>query len=234
MSDNEKPGADGAGNPPADPIKNLQAEMSRKLGNHETMMAELKRTNDALLAQLTNLTTPKKEPKNEPKLADLIIDDPEAAVGIITERVTKTVEDKNNKERQEMVKRQKTINEVAAEYPEIAVNDHVLTKRAVEIFNSFDAEEQQSPAAYKAAVAQAASEFGVKPKSKRTSDDDSFSLGGSTTGKEAPKERGKKEKGEISEGTKAIAQLMGLDLSDQKVVERLKNKHGRKSYTNWE
>jgi hypothetical protein len=227
MSEQNKPGAEGAPaaapNPANDEIKNLKAEMSRKMSNLEA-------TNAKLMEQLQSLVRPAaSEPKAEKPIKDLIWDDPEAALAIVEERAEKRVMSKVEKAQKEQQRQQATLSALVSEFPELGYADHDLTRTAVEKYNALSDDEKLSPVAYKAAVNEAALELGIKPKSRRKeTDDDSYTVGSSGRSTPAPK----KEK--LSQDTIAFAQAMGLNVNDEKLKERLRTNHGRKSYTRYE
>lgn len=215
--------------PPAgDDLKNVKAEFNRKIGN-------LEETNKQLLAQLKNLTEvvkPAKAPA-EPSKKVSVFDDEEAYATRIKEEAAAEIERKLEQQQAQQAKQAQVINSLVTDFPELSDGNHDLTKRAVEIFNGLEESERKSPSAYRTAVLSAASEFGMRPKSKRTSSsDDSFALGGGGGESRASK----RSAGEISEGTKTFAALVGLDLDDPKnkaSADRIKTKHGRKSYSKW-
>jgi rRNA maturation endonuclease Nob1 len=224
MEDNEQgttPNTDTSANTPAaDPLKNLQAEMNRKMSN-------LEQANAQLLEQLKAMNQPKKA--EAPKKVS-VWEDEEAYARSIREQTVREVEEKLSKREQENARQQQTIAALMADFPELSQGDHQLTTRAVEIYNSLDEEDKRSPLAYRAAVKDAALELGIKPKSKRQtgSQDDAYTLGGSSSGKPA------KKSGDLDNRTAEFAALMGVDISKPEVKERLLKKHGRKSYNSWE
>lgn len=204
---------------PADDVKNLKAEFNRKLSN-------LEENTQRLMAQLQTMTPPKKS--DEPKKVS-VFDDEEAYARQIEDRAEKRIEEKLSRQQAAQAKQQQTIAALVADFPELTDPGHDLTKKAVEIFESFSAEDKASPVAYRAAVREAAEELELKPKSKRkakASDDESFSLGGRTKVSPAAK------KDEIDPNTLVFAEAVGLKLTPE-VKERLKGKHGRRSYTDW-
>jgi hypothetical protein len=222
MSENEnQTGGEGAGAPAGtvDELKNLKAEMNRKLEN----------TNAQLQQVLAALQTPKPgKSESAPAAKVSVFEDEEAYARRIKDEAKAEVTKELREEAQRTQKYQTIVNQIYSEYPEVSDQNSPLMQRAQEIFKSLPEDEQASAVAMKAAVAQAASEIGVKPKSKRTSsDDDSFSIpsgGGSNSSRRPGREP------EIDSKTLELARLMGRDTSDPKYLERLKNAAKR---TNW-
>jgi hypothetical protein len=205
-----------------DPIKNLKAEIDRKLGNADSRMAELQKTNEALISKLNELTKPTQAQKPaEPSMSDLLYSDPEKYAQLIQERAEQRAVERISRQQDKIAKVNGVIGQLAAEYPELSDSNHALTKKAVEIYNSLPEEEKQTSLAYKMAVREAAEELSVKPKSKRPVDDEpSFGSSGSRSGRRSQK---------LDSGTEQLARIFGIDTSDEKVKSRLLAKQNR----NW-
>lgn len=210
----------------ADEIKNLKAEMTRKLGNTEAMLAELKRANEALVQQLAGIAKPAAATAQQKKLSDIMYEDPEQFAEVVKSSATEQVS-RLLAEREEQ---QATMSALIAEFPELNQGEHELTKRAVEIYNGLSEKEKKSPLAYQTAVKSAALETGIRPKSKRTSTEaDTFSLSG-----QGAKKTTKKADGELDPATEAVARFLNVDLSDPEVRKRLASNHGRKNWHRYE
>jgi hypothetical protein len=218
MSDDQKPqGAPGEGSAPESkpqPDYVAKGEFNRKIDMLQTSMEQMK-------AMLTPKPVPKVEPTED--LANAWYNDQEKAAEIIVNRATKKAVDTITTKATAAQREQKILNEVYTEYPEVLSDEHDLTKRAKELISGYSEEERMNPLTAKAAVTQAASELGIRPKSRREkleSSNDSFSLGG---GNSAPR----KAKDTVSAETMEFARLMGLDTTNPKVVERLKARGNR-------
>jgi len=207
-----------------DPTQNLKAEFNRKFDNLTNELRNI----------AARISTPPAQQQPQPtkkKLADLAITDEEA----FESEVSSLVETKASKiiaEREErLTKTNQILASLTQDFPELTSGDHELTKRAVEIHNSMSPDEKANPAvAYKLAVQNAALELGIRPKSKRSSESGGdFSLSGSGSGQRRS-QGGKKD---LDPATEQFAQLMGLDTSDPKVRERIKQRANR-AYTKWE
>ena len=213
---------EGEAPPPADELKNIKSEMNRKF---EAMNAELKKSNEALIAKLSELTKPKPAPQaqqQEEDISDLMYKDPQRFAQRIKQEAKEDIQKELSAREQETVKRTTTINQLYKEFPELALEDSDLTKLALSKYNENVKDTGATPAAYRAAVAEAALELGMKPKSKRA-EDDSFQVSGSGGGNRSAR----KKDGELDSATVAAAQLMGVD------PERIK-KRQRKNLGRWE
>jgi hypothetical protein len=213
-----------------DPIKNVKAEFDRKMGNFEGKLSSLEQTNAALLSQLKAMAPiPTKTEKKEPKLKDIWYDDPEAAAKAIKEEAKAELRKEFQGANQQQQRQTATLNSLVTDFPELQDTSHEFTKRAVELYTALPEEEKGSPAAYKAAVREAALEMGVKPMSKR--DDnyvDQFTgiSGGSST---ANRPRQNKRSAQLDPATLSFAEAVGLDITDTKVKDRLL-KHAQRDF----
>lgn len=234
--DNSADTGESTGSDNQDPIKNLKSEIDRKLGNTEASIAELHKQNQALIDQISKMaqsaTASKPVSKeSEVSLSDLIYDDPEKAIAIIEQRTEERIRKSLNEDKQAQYKTTEVLNKLVSEFPELGDTNTDLYKKAIEIYNSMDAEDKTSPSAYKSAVYAAAVDVGVKPKSKRTSDDSQdFTLGSGGTGSS----KSAKKSSKVENGILESAKLMGLNVDDPKVVERLKSRSERKNWLKYE
>lgn len=209
MSDEIKTGGE-------DPIQQVKGEFTRKLSNTEAQITELKKANEAMLAQLKKLTTPPPAPKTESEdVEDILYRDPKRYTEIVERRAEERVMSKLRAEQAVQQKQSTVLSSLINEFPELSNNDHELTKKAIELYNNLPDDDKTSPMAYRLAVKEAAMELGVKPRSKRA-EDDSYSFGGSSGGTSS-----RKKKETLDSSTLDFAKIMGLDTSDPKVKERL-------------
>lgn len=168
-------------------------------------------------------------PKEEKPKKVSVFEDEDAFAADIERRATEAAEKRIQSQHAEAMKRQAVAQSIYAEFPEVADESHALMVRAKEVFSAMSDEERNSPLAMKIAVTQAAAENGIKPKSKRSADDDSFTIGGGS--KPGPRSN---NKADIDEATELFGRLAGLNMDDPAVRERMKKGHGRRSYTRWE
>lgn len=221
----------------SDPVKNLKSEFDRKLGNQEQKLSQLEENSKKVLDQLNNLAIsyqqqqeaakPKAATTDDEGLEDLMYSDPKKYNDIITQRAIaeaeKRMEQKIAQQQQAQVKQNETINALVKEYPELSNPNAELTMKAIEFYNNLPEAEKSSSLSYKVAVRDAAVELGIKPFSKRnqdqSNDDDSFTLQGGSKGISGSKDR----KNTISSKTADFAAIMGVDLKDEKVKERIES-----------
>jgi flagellar biosynthesis/type III secretory pathway chaperone len=220
---------DGENTQAADPIKNVKEEFSRKLSNTDSKIDQLAKQNEALIAQLAAISSTKAAPQaaaaKTEDLSDLMYSDPQRYAQVIEERAEARIMGKLNDMNTANQKQTSVMAGIMSDYPELGDADHQLTKKAVEIFAALDESDKKSPISYKLAAQQAAMELGVKPKSKRTESDD-YSIMSSSSSSSSRK---KSKKSEISPVTQNFAEIMGMDMSDEGLKQRLAERSGR----NW-
>lgn len=203
----------------ADPEKNLKAEMNRKFDNITTELTEQRKLNEALLARMSQATA--KPAEREPDLSELIYSDPKRYTELMEQRAEARIMQRLDTNQRKV----NVINQLVNEYPETADAAHPLTKKAVEIYNALPDDEKTSPAAYRAAVSEAAMSLGFKPKSMRPADDEPSMGTGPTDGR-----RRRAGKTGLDPSTAEFARIMGLDVDgDAKLRERLEKRAQR----NW-
>lgn len=195
-----------------DPIKNLKAEMNRKLEN----------TNAQLQALLAAINTPKvvATPVAEPAKKVSVFEDEDAYAARIKAETVAEIRREQAAQQTAQQKQAQTINALISEFPELSNMNDPLTKRAVEIFEALSPDEKASPVAYKAAVKEAALDLDIKPKSKRKAEskaDDSFALGGSNGVTKRPPAQTEAEKVRLQ-----LAEAFGLKVTPE-LKERLNN-----------
>jgi hypothetical protein len=220
----DKPADSGGG----EDFKNLKAEIDRKLGNVKTdVAAALKQSQDSLMNQLQAMLKPQPvKPSETPEdLDSLFYKDPKEYANKVAEMAERRIEEKYTKREQDTQKRQVTVSQLYKEFPELNTEEHELTQLAIKKYSEMAKDYGDTPATYKAAVSEAALELGVKPKSKRPAEEDSYSIG-SGRGRERP---ASKKSDEIDPRTVEVARLMGVD--PERVKTRLKN---RNKFGNWE
>jgi hypothetical protein len=197
-----------------DPIKNLKAEMERKLGN---VADTLKKQNEALEAYM-RAQAPASPKQVEENLEDLIYSDPKRYAQIIEDRAVAKAEERVLSKTQKSNQINNTIAALSQDYPELQSDGSELTKKALEIYKSLG---EEGAAAIRAAVREAAVELGVQPMSKRKNTDDySFGSGGNV-GRQPRKER----EPELDQETIDLARLLnegtGRDVNSPEFKKRL-------------
>lgn len=220
-----------SGSGEADPIHNVKQEFNRKLGNFESKISQLEQTNALLAQQLQSINSARQtEPAQGTKtITDVWLDNPEAAADLVATQAEARVMSRLEAANRES----QTIAGLVSDFPELSDSSHELTKRALEVYGSMSKEDKKSPVAYRAAVREAAQDLGIKPKSKREQYEEDVSIRGNG-GTRARQEQRSTRRDEIDPDTAEFARLVGLDLDDPKVKERIKTKHGRRTYNKWE
>lgn len=219
---------------PADPVKNVKAEMDRKLGNIETTVQQLAQTNQALAAQLQKMQEKKPESTGTQKpWKDRFYENEDAALNEVEENATRRATEAMRNLQAIEQRKQNAVNQMVNDYPELAI-ESPLKAKSVEIFNALSKEEQADPNAIKLAVREAAADLGMLPKSKRKeevtdNDDDTFSLSGKG-GSEGKKGRRGQKSGDLAQETLDFAELLGRPVDDEKYIARLKKANER---SNW-
>lgn len=205
---------------PEDPIKNLKAEMDRKLSNSEAKLSELSNTNIALMQKLEEISRsvkPQAPASSNEDLSDVFYKDPTRYAQIVEERASARAEKASQQREAAMRKTQGVLGQLQNDFPELASPDHELTRRAVEIYNGLPDDEKASSMSYKLAVQSAAVEMGVKPRSKRpVADDEPTGSSGSSSGRSSTRKREK-----LDSNTEELAAIFGIDTSNPEVKERL-------------
>lgn len=234
MSDDTQNPAEGDQNTGADPLYNLKQETNRKLDdfskNVDSKISALAESQQQLLAQLQSMT---KQAQPEPKsddLADIMYSDPERYAQIIEERAEARISKKQEAEKARAGELNRTVAGLTQQFPELNDPTNALTRRVYEMYGQIDPSEQ-SAAVLKATVLEAAVDLGVQPYNKRKKGDDSFSLGGNTG---TSKPQRSTESQEVPDATLQWAKLLGLDVSNKDMQNRLKQRSERKNWMKYE
>lgn len=232
MADDKTTGASGAAQ--EDLTKNLKEEMNRKFEGVQKNMNSLQQTNQQLLAELQKMSkqaVSQAATHTTKKIDQIWYDNPEEAKNQIKEETKREIMADIQASNATQNKTNSTLNALVIEFPELADSDNDLTKLAVKIYNEMPDDDKTSPIAYKAAVKEAALEMGIKPRSKRTDqENDDFSLKGS--GGSQSRNRGNR-RGTLDPAVAEFAKLVGVDAGDSKVKERLIRSQNR-NWKKWE
>jgi len=217
-----------------DPLKNLKAEMDRKIGNFESKVDQMAQTNQQLLAQIQALATPPAKQADSDDFDDLFIDNPKEAARRIKEETAAEIRAEIEQHQKTQQKQTRVLTQLTQKFPELGDPASELTQKAVEIYNAMDADEQTDPRSYKLAVGDAALELGIQPLNKRKKkpqddDDDSFSVASSGN-----PEAGKTRTKTLDPKTVEVARLMGLDIENEKVLDNLKKRAKRTKWSTYQ
>ena len=209
--------------PVEDPLKNVKSEFDRKLSNvNETLSSVMQR--------LEAMAQPAAAPATDDKkrLADLMFSDPEAYTAEIERRAVERARKESREEVSQITRQQSAIQSTVADlhskYPELGDVNGEAYKLAVEKANQLPASMRGTPEGIKIALLETVSELGLVPQNKRKAapaKNDDFSLSGSGSGS-APKRQSAAK--DLDPKTVQIAALMGMNVDDPKVIERLKSR----------
>lgn len=200
-----------------EPIKQLKSEFERKLSNSEAKINELMSSSQALMAKLDSLSSALQPAPATPTqdLSALAYSDPEAYANAIAARVNQDVDKRLEQRIGAMNQTQGHMNRLYNEFPELADEANPLTKKALEFYGAYTKSEQSNANSLRLAVLEAATDLGIKPKSKRPEEEPmgsgSYGRGG------GPAKKSNKLGGKVEE----IATLLGLNPADPKVKESL-------------
>lgn len=234
MADQDPKAGEPAATTEADRVKNLQAEMQRKIDNQaaalEKSAKETKAQLDAIMAALKPQQTAVTKPQaTNKKIGDLLFDDPDAAVSEIAREVSQVVTQQVMGRVSSQDEMRNTAAKLETEYPEFSDRTSEHYKRVEEYYKNLPQGLQGTPQGLENAAYRAAAEYGLIPKSKRQtpqSDDFSVSSGGSARQRQSSKSKS----GEMRPEQEAFASLLGAPLNDPKFKEVFKKASSR---TEW-
>lgn len=212
-----------------DPIKNVKAEMDRKLQN---ISDQIRAQNEAMMQQMQAMAQAAQPKASTQKvdLSELAYTDPEAYAEQIAQRVSSRV-DQNLKQNSAV---QSTLQEMMTEYPELNDTKSEMYAKAMSAYSKLSETEKQSPMGYRLAIREAAADVGLVPVSKRRkTDNDDFAFGGNVNGNgegDSRRDNRKQKEGEIDQLTLEWSRLLGRDPEDKKVKDGLKKANSRKDY----
>lgn len=211
-----------------DRFKNISMELNRKLDEREQRLDNKLQQLTASLMEAVKPRTPQ-APQPEPDLDMLAIENPKEYARIVRDQATQAATQAAARANEATERRNQVLGRLVTDFPELQNQNSDVTKRAVEIYNTYSEAERNDPRTYELAVKSAAVEFGLKPMSKRSNQDsDDFTLSG---GARAPRST-KKQDPDISAAL-AFAELMGRPVDDPDYVERLKAHAGRDTFTKY-
>lgn len=224
-------GMDAGGEAEADPIRNIKAEMDRKIGNLSEQNAQIKAALEAIVAQNAAKTKPPAETEN---LEDLVYSDPKRYAQLVEERAIQKASEAVTKQAQMSQATQGTIMSIQAQYPEFGQDNSEAAQLALRKFQTLPAHLKGTPEGAKMVLLEAASELGLVPANKRRrvteESDDSFSLGGAggqgTSGR-------RKTPAKLDPKTLAFAEAIGLDTSKPEVLKSLEERAQRDSWNKY-
>jgi hypothetical protein len=226
--------------PQEDPLRGVKSEFNRKLDDIRAQQEATMRSLEASIQQIASNLVPRQPSAPTKPLKELIYDDTDAfaeqiatmaaqkAEQIAAQRATQTVNEHTTK----ATAFNQVVNRLASEYPELNTSREAL-QVVEEMTKSLPKSLQGTPEGAELAIMRAAGQLGLTPASKRKSvSKEDFSMPGSSSGNGASQSRARKQ--DPSEGidqkTLMVAQLMGRDITDPKVLEGLREASKRKNW----
>lgn len=236
----ENPAEAGDGNPSEKnerTTESVVAEFSRKTAK----LAEENALLSQKLDQITNMIASRNQggsqssgqEQQEENLEDLIYKDPKAYARAVENRAVKRADEMVQSRMNTQNETQGILSQLAAEYPELNDTSSALTKRAVEIYNQLPPNQRANPLAYKIAVRDAAADMGVLTKNKRTKPTEDFVMDSSGSSGSASNKGAKSGEGKMDDKSLAFAELLGVNIKDEKVMKRLQERNKRKNWGTW-
>jgi len=227
--ESEAAGAAGA----QDPIKNIKGEMGRKFENIQSQLQEQNKVMEQLLNQLAQKqqqNTRPNEQTEQVKLSDLVYNDPDKAAAIMEQRAYDRATQAVNAAMNQKEQAQAVLAKMTSDYPELNDESSELRSKALSTYASLSDSDKANPNGYRIAIREAAAELGILPSAKRPKKEsnDNFSLGSQQGGKREGRNQA------IDSNTLALAEAMGLNVKDPKVLESLKKRSQRTSWGRYE
>ncbi len=211
-----------------DPVKNIKAEMDRKLSNLTKQLEEQAR----LMQQMAVQRQPEvPQASSKSTKIDPFADD-------FDQQIERMVESRLNNKINAQSRETQVINEMRNDYPELDRADSELSQKVLEIYKQYG-ENERGPLAIKAAIRDAAADLGLVPARKRARKEDSgeetLSSGSGSEGGGNSRRNSKKD--EIDPKTEAFAALLdkatGRERTPEQRREALKKYAGRKTWNKY-
>lgn len=205
-----------------DHLKNLKSEFNRKFENTSSQLDQLAASNQQVMQLLQELKQSPSSSKGEEgdSMSQYLYEDPDKYAELLEKKVEDRVSKKFQAQQKSQERSAQVLAELSQHYPELRDQSSDLTRKAVQIFDSFSAEDKVNVAvAYKAAINEAASDLGIQRASKRkqqASDFDDFTLGASSGSN-----RRNDSKPKLATETILFAEAMGMDTDDKALLKRL-------------
>lgn len=223
MSDEAIPSSPAEAN---DPIQNLKGEFNRKLGGLESQVSSLAALNQQLLSKLDGLSKPAHIPQGSSTedFTNVLFERPKEFIDKFQQSVSQQIDQRISGIQQQASEQTQVLSNLYDQYPELQNPSSELTKKAIEIQSGMSAEERRNPKMLRVAALEAAAELGVQPKRKRpVEDQDAAFAPSSLNGKFSDREMPRSMK-QAEAATMELAELMGLNVSDKKVKDSLKDR----------
>jgi hypothetical protein len=211
-------------NQSVDPLKQLHAEMTRKMRNSDSKIDSLMSANQQLSEQLSaalNRLAPSAPVQEEEDLSAVVYD-PQKYAKTLAKKVTEEVSRNVNQTQAIQAQKNQVLNTLVQEYQELAQQDSEFSRAAIAVYNSLSEQEKASPNSYRLAAREAAANLGVLPVSKRGNrDSEDFVIPGNRTQSSGARRKASQQDQEIDQRTLAWAEVLGLDVNNPKTKASL-------------
>jgi hypothetical protein len=208
--------AEGSSNGALNKVDQQLSEIARMLAEQNSQMQETLKAAVAA-SQTKSAPVAKPDPVYEPEAYERYLEEKAskiAATHVARERELNTV-----------------VYQLSQDYPEIS-SDASLKKSITEIQRTLPESIRETAVGYETAILKAVNKAGILPKSKRQAQlDEDVSMGGNRSTSSGSSRKAGKAK--VSEETLQVAQLMGRDISDPKVLKGLEEAAQRNEWNKW-
>lgn len=205
----------------ADPVKNIKAEMDRKLGNISETVGNQSAQLEALMSKLNEMGKPAEPAKPAADLGDLRYEDPEAYERQLRESIKEDMRREYQADQDSQAQRTQVISKLVTDFPELNHADSDLRKEVEREYAKLPKADQNNIHMWESLVYRKALEKGVKPFASRSDDErEAFTFGGSGMAGAAGSRRRAKEP-KLAPETIEFAKIMGLNVEDEKVLKSL-------------
>lgn len=229
MSD-ESPNTSGAPTD-QDTVKNVKSEFDRKL---QAVNDQIAAQNQFMTSQFNEIMNAVKAKPALPDTSDkdlenLSYNNPAQYAKVVEQKAAVAAEAAASRITTAQNERQNMLIQLTAEYPELSDASSEMYQKVVAQSKALGT--NYTPSEIKSLIRDVAADVGILPKNKRpAASTDGFSLGGTrSTG--AP--RGGEPRAKVDEKTLLMAQLLGRDINDPKVLKGLEEATQRDTYNRY-
>ncbi len=218
-----------------DPVKQVKAEMNRKLSNVEAMQAETKKQLDAILAQVQASMQPKEEAAPKKPAKDLLFDDPDQFIAQVREQAVREATESVGRQYQASQAMQAAVQGIASQYPEFMQDGSEASRLAVQRANNLPKHLKGTAEGAELVMLKVAQELGLTPvgKRQRQVSEEEPVAGSRSTSAGSGANKGPKKRA-IDEKTLALAELLGVDIKDPKRLDGLEKASTRKKWNTYQ
>lgn len=213
-------------NSPASDVSELKSDLQR-------MQEQLSQMNQSYQQQMQSMVDAITKSNTQTRTSDEYLTDEEKQLRDLKAEI-ENLKQSAPRQTQEILKKERDLNntvvKLASEYPEIQ-SDAKMRQAVLDQHAKLPQGLRETAEGYELAVQRAVAQAGIVPKSKRSEmsqNADDFSSPGQRSGRSAQAGAGRKAK--VSEKTLFWSQLLGRDITDEKVLRGLEEAANRDSY----